>query len=516
MSEPLLTPPDLPGYRYLRPIDGGSGGYAQVYVYEQDAPRREVAVKVLKARGVGGTAVRDILDEANAMARLGSHPHIVTVLAARTATDGRPCIIMMFCSGPNLMQLVSGGALDVHRVVRLGIQIADVLQAAHSVHIIHRDIKPANILTDEYGSPRLTDFGIAGLVTPGEDTDDRQIGVSLPWCPPELLRGEPGSVASDIYSLGATLWHLLVGRSPVDVPGHNTREEIEHRILHVTAPATNRRDVPAGLERLLARMLAKRPDERPPSASHVMAELTQIARHLGESVASGSSWYAAPSSTAPPSTGSSTLPPDADRTSVRGSRQRRGHAPAPAPASPPGLRPAPAGLPAFGQTTLRGPKPAESTPEQPETESEPPSPGRGARGLWAAALVLVLAAVGALVVLRPWDGTGRSPAGLDPSVEATDGNAGQPFDNLPPGRPTVTAERVDAQTVRYTWEYSNPLESDTYAWQTDTGQEDTAAEPSIDLSVPEGVRVCVQVRVYRLDGSYASPTWSDPGCGGDE
>jgi len=519
VREQLPPPPELPGYRYLRPIEGGSGGYAHVYVYEQASPRREVAVKVLKARRVGGAEVREILDEANAMARLGNHPHIVTVLDARTAADGRPCIIMMYCSGPNLMQLVSRGALDVHRVVRLGIQIADVLHFAHRVNIIHRDIKPANILTDELGNPRLTDFGIAARVVPGEDTDDRQFGVSLPWCPPELLRGEAGSVASDIYSLGATLWHLLVGRSPVDVPGHNTRPEIEHRILHVPAPPTNRPDVPASLERLLARMLAKRPDERPSSAAHVKDELTRIEQQLGAPRTTTGSWYAPASVIPSPATSGTPSPAglsaDDGRTTVRDSRPRPSPSPVDVSASADGAGPTSVEMRAHEPTILRTTLRTDQPERPPSDGAEAPPETASRRGwAWAAALVVVLAAVGGLVALRPWAGSPPPPGDAGAEVEIPD-----PANELfagPPGRPAVEAERIDEQTVRFTWTYSNLLESDTYAWRTDTGEEDTVDEPTLDLPVPAGVRVCVQVRVYREDGSYASATWSDYGCGGDE
>ena len=94
---------------------------------------------------------------------------------------------------------------------------------------------------------------------------DKDVRVSFPWSPPEVLDGRSnGSVASDVYSLGATIWHLLVGRSPFSIPGgDNSSRALTARILHAAPPATQRPDVPAALDRLLQQCLAKQPEHRP-------------------------------------------------------------------------------------------------------------------------------------------------------------------------------------------------------------------------------------------------------------
>jgi len=260
-------PPDIPGYRYLRQL--AVGGYSVVYLYAQDSPKREVAVKVLK--DVGQILLDQLVDEANAMARLGNHPNIVQVLATAVASDGQHYIVMPYCSGPNLLALAQRGGFDGRKVLRVGVQIARAVEASHRAGFVHRDIKPANILTDEYGTPRLTDFGIAGRLVPDDQAEE--VGISVPWSPPEILAGGAGSVASDVYSLGATLWNLLVGHSPFEVAGRNSRPEVAARIRRVPAPPTGRTDVPVAVEALLARMLAKQPAGRPPSAEDVAREL---------------------------------------------------------------------------------------------------------------------------------------------------------------------------------------------------------------------------------------------------
>src|SRR5688572_17818532 len=107
MTAAPQRPPELPGFRFDGPIEGGDGGYAKVYKYEQQSPRRVVAVKVLRGQGFGNEQYQAMLDEATAMAVLETHPHMVPVFEAKMSTDGQPCIVMMFCGGPNLMTLVA-------------------------------------------------------------------------------------------------------------------------------------------------------------------------------------------------------------------------------------------------------------------------------------------------------------------------------------------------------------------------------------------------------------------------
>ncbi len=178
---------------------------------------------------------------------------------------------MKYYPPPNLAMRARAERFSVEDVLRTGIQLASAVETAHRAHITHRDIKPANVLVSAYGAPGLTDFGIAGRgaregdVEP-EATDD--VGVSVPWAPPEVLYGQSnGDERSDVYSLAATLWQLLVGRSPFEVPGgDNSAYALMPRIRSTAPPATGRQDVPAGLERLLSQAMAKDPAHRPASA----------------------------------------------------------------------------------------------------------------------------------------------------------------------------------------------------------------------------------------------------------
>src|SRR5690554_3603585 len=98
------------------------------------------------------------------MAQLSAHPYIVSILHADVASDDRPYLVMEYCSGPSLAERYKSGPLPVVDVLRIGVRIAGAVATAHAAGILHRDIKPANILTNEFGWPALTDFGISSAV----------------------------------------------------------------------------------------------------------------------------------------------------------------------------------------------------------------------------------------------------------------------------------------------------------------------------------------------------------------
>jgi serine/threonine protein kinase len=269
-----VVPPDLPGYRFIEHI--GAGGNAQVYLYEQDLPLRKVAVKVLNDSALSEAARRRFTAEANVTADL-AHRHIVQVFDAKVTADGRPYIVMPYYPKPNLSVRARRSHFSVADVLRIGIQIGSAVETSHRRGVLHHDIKPQNILTDSYGEPALTDFGIA--TTKGGDGPE---GLSVPWSPPEILFGTaPGDQRADVYSLGATLWHLLVGRSPFEQPGgDNGTFALTGRIKSDPPPRTQRADVPDSLERLLRQAIAKDPAARPQSAMELIRGLQSVEQEL--------------------------------------------------------------------------------------------------------------------------------------------------------------------------------------------------------------------------------------------
>ncbi len=268
-----MSPPDIAGYRFERLL--GSGGYSDVFLYEQEMPRRFVAIKVLLADRLDDRSLRLVSDEANAMAAVSTHPYIVTIFHADVGTGGNPFLVMEYYPRPNYSVRARTEQLSLAEVLRAGIQVASAVETAHRAGIIHRDIKPSNILTSEYGRPGLTDFGIAGLE---DGSTDPAEGLSVPWSPPEIITGDGvGGVTSDVYSLGATIYSLLVGRSPYEVVGgSNSTLDLLERIQRGELPPTGRGDTPPSLERLLRHAMARRPEDRPASAADLARALQDI------------------------------------------------------------------------------------------------------------------------------------------------------------------------------------------------------------------------------------------------
>lgn len=277
MTRASAAPPQLTGFTPVRLI--GVGGYADVFLYRQLMPQREVAVKVLVAdRMSGAQQRRQFSAEANLMARVSTHPYIVSVFEAAISPDGRPYLVMEFYPGANFLERARRERFSVPDALRIGIQIASAVETAHRAGILHRDIKPANILTSEYGRPGLTDFGIAAPDEPGGEEAD---GMSVPWAPPEAFGTGRLDERADVYSLAATVYHLLAGRSPFEVTaGQNSPLDLMNRIERQQVPSIGRPDTPASLERVLAVAMSKDPQHRPASALEFARLLQSVESEL--------------------------------------------------------------------------------------------------------------------------------------------------------------------------------------------------------------------------------------------
>lgn len=289
------TPPALPGYEHVRLL--GSGGFSDVFLYEQQLPSRPVAVKVLLTDGLEPRARQAFVDEANLMARLSAHPSIVTIFHADIAADDRPYLVMEFCSGPSLGEQVKRGPFAVADALRTGVRLAGAIATAHEAGILHRDIKPANVLTNAYGWPALTDFGISSSVVDepvsitttlselrgGSSTEGESVGMSVPWSPPEMFADRPDpDVRSDVFSLAATLHTLLAGRTPFEIPGRpNGALDLIGRIERGAITPLTRSDVPASLAAVLRRGMATAREQRYASAVEFGRALQRVELELG-------------------------------------------------------------------------------------------------------------------------------------------------------------------------------------------------------------------------------------------
>lgn len=500
------TPPRLPGYEYLRVL--GLGGFADVFLYQQELPRREVAVKVLLAGSLDDEVRRRFQQEANLMAQLSHHPSIVTIYHAAIAADGRPFLVMEYCSRPGLAERYRQERISVAESLRIGIRLASAVETAHRAGILHRDIKPANVLTTDFGWPALTDFGIAATTGHGGGAT---VGMSIPWSPPELLGEHPtGDERSDVYSLAATIYSLLAGRTPFEVPGgQNTAQQLVARIERAPLPPTGRDDVPAGLHELLDRAMAKHPARRFASAAAVARALQQVEADLRLPITPldlMDGGDADLTEVAPPTQ----QPwPEEDRDDATRLRSIITVAPS-APAAP---VPDPTPPGASEPTRLRGvtyvapeapsAPPVVVTPAEVEA-AEPETAQRGRARVVAGVVsgLVVLAAVVAIgaAALRD-DSPGDEPT---TTSDFTQDAPTRIADAVPSPSGLQGARQADGSVV-FTWDNPDPLEGDRYLWGVlqATGETESAVVDALTVTVPAEqattAQVCIEVAIVRAD-----------------
>src|SRR6201997_2266775 len=258
----------------------GRGGFGIVYRCAQPLLDRAVAVKVLTA-DLDPENLDRFLREQHAMGRLSGHPNIVTILQVGTTNTGRPFIVMPYHAKNSLEALIRRhGPLEWHETLRVGVKLAGALEAAHQAGILHRDVKPGNVLLSEYGEPELTDFGIA-RITGGFQTATGVITGSPPFPAPEVLEGTTPTPASDVYSLGATLFCALTGHAAFE---RQSGEKVIAQFLRITSqpiPDLRERGFPADVAAVIERAMARDPADRPSSAASFGEELREVQHTSG-------------------------------------------------------------------------------------------------------------------------------------------------------------------------------------------------------------------------------------------
>lgn len=548
-KRPPAPPPALPGFTYVDVL--GSGGFADVYLYEQHLPRRRVAVKVMLPDRMASGSAEQFTAEANVMALLSTHPAIVTIYQAGVSDDGRPYLVMEYCSRPNLQVRSRAAAFSVAEALRVGVQVAAAVETAHRAGILHRDIKPANILVTEYNRPALTDFGIATTA----ESEESSAGMSIPWSPPESFSDVPGSgVATDVYALGATVYTLLAGRSPFEQPGgRNGGADLIQRIESQPVPRLERADAPPSLQAVLERAMAKRPGDRYDSAIAFARALQRVQIELAHSVTPIDILDDAPEDAAEDDV-------DGELTRVRGivsiepqthpaagptrRRDRTDDTAATAAAAPAVVPAPPVPTDTADPTLLRGPvsiapqaadldtsstirrpgpaaaartvdpaaaaaaSPSVADPaEAADAAADAPAP-RTRRGLWigvgiAAAVVVVAGvAVGASLVAPAV----QPPADDEPTTSAA------PQDPLGGYVPPVEAlaGTVQGGDAVFTWTNPEPQDGDGYLWYPYTlagdGETRKVTETSVTLPVDAGGTTCIAVTLVRKDGTAGTET----------
>jgi len=264
-------------YTIERELTGG--GMALVYVGEDHDLGRKVVIKILPPELAASVSAERFRREILTVARL-QHPHIVPVLKAGDV-DGLPYFVMPYVDGESVdVRLRRTPMLGVRETLGIMKDVARALAFAHEHGVVHRDIKPGNVLLAA-GSATVTDFGVAKALSSARRSGEKRAGLTntgmslgtILYMAPEQAAGDPDiDGRADIYSLGITAYEMLAGAAPFGSLG--PREMLTARLTLPPPPlSTIRKDVPAGLERLIARCLAIDPADRPQTASALVEAL---------------------------------------------------------------------------------------------------------------------------------------------------------------------------------------------------------------------------------------------------
>ena len=281
-------------YRILDKL--GEGGMGVVYLAEDTLLGRRVAIKFPTAASEESNFRGRFLREARSISAL-SHPHIATVHDYGETADGQPYIVMELVTGEDLSVLVRTGRLSLRRILEIISDVVDALAEAHAAGIVHRDIKPSNVMINERGKVKVLDFGLAKQIEcatqTGELSDAEReartllatgtqtgtvIGTPL-YLSPEQAAGRPVDARSDIFALGALLYECISGRPPFI--GSNALD-ICAQVLYVDPPPPSQHNarLPAELDRIALKALAKKPEARYQTAADLNADLRAVLSSL--------------------------------------------------------------------------------------------------------------------------------------------------------------------------------------------------------------------------------------------
>ncbi len=254
----------------------GEGGFGVLYKAMDPMIERVVALKVLHTQYASNERLSAWFKrEAKAMARL-NHPNIVTIHSFEIEGD-RHFIIMEYVEGSALDEdLKQSGPMPIDNIIRAALQMVDGFGYAHENGIVHRDIKPSNVMVDSSGKVKITDFGIAKILGDSKLTKTGTGAGSLHYMSPEQIEGRPIDARTDIYSLGITLYQMITGKVPFS-------DESEFVVMRAhldqtpTSPSQLRSDTPPELDRIVLKMLEKKPEDRYDSMETLARELKRLA-----------------------------------------------------------------------------------------------------------------------------------------------------------------------------------------------------------------------------------------------
>jgi len=256
----------------------GEGNKKRVHLALDTHLHREVALAFVKTAGLDEDEVSRVREEARDLARLGDHPHVVTIHDI-LEEDGEIALVMEYLAGGDLRAVLArseGNRLPIERTLRIGEHLAQALEHAHGHGVLHRDLNPANVWIGASGSAKLGDFGLAVSLARSRMVREGLLVTAVAYMAPEQALGRSADERGDLYSLGAVLYELTTGRPPF--LGDDAVSVLSQHIHTApVAPSWHNPSVPPALEALILRLLAKPPEERPPSASAVREVLAVIA-----------------------------------------------------------------------------------------------------------------------------------------------------------------------------------------------------------------------------------------------
>jgi RNA polymerase sigma-70 factor (ECF subfamily) len=268
----------LAHYEILAPL--GAGGMGEVYRARDGRLERDVAVKVLPERLAGTSdALARFEREAKVVAAL-SHPNLVSIFDVGSE-KGMSFAVMEFLKGETLLERLDRGALPLPKVLEIAAAVADGLSAAHDHGVIHRDLKPANIFLTSSGLVKVLDFGLARMANPPAVaatadylTEVGRIMGTVGYMSPEQARGDIPDGRGDIFALGCVLYEMATGRRAF--PGHNAAEVMAGVLRDDPTELEAGPRLPAELRPVVARCLAKEPDQRFQSGGDLAVALRKL------------------------------------------------------------------------------------------------------------------------------------------------------------------------------------------------------------------------------------------------
>ena len=274
----------------------GEGAKKHVYEARDALLDRDVAIAVVKIETLDAISRQRITLEAQAMGRLGSHPHIVTVFdfgefVPKDSKEPHPYLVTELMGRGDVASLIEeapNGRPPLHDVIRLTRQVCRGLDFAHSNGIVHRDVKPGNIWLTKDGTAKIGDFGLAKSRNSARVTQSGNIVGTVTYMSPEQITGSEVTPRADLYGLGVVLYEMVCGRPPF--MGYDSPSVVrQHLETEPVSPVWHNPYCPRPLEALILRLLAKDPKRRPKSAAEVIKALDNIQVSGKQSRGNGSS-----------------------------------------------------------------------------------------------------------------------------------------------------------------------------------------------------------------------------------